>query len=269
MKKIVLFDMDGTLTPARKSMPRVVAEKLFMLHNRSFDIGIISGSGLNYILEQCDTLFKVYGSRLDNLKIYPCNGTKYYKWNSQKCEPTKRYSQSIRSELGDVKLKQVLNSLLKYQIDIMNNYKFSERLNYTGTFVDYRDSLINWCPIGRNANSTDRAIFEDIDDYFKVRNKFTKVLSKDPVFSGLAIKIGGSTSFDIYPHGWDKTFPLNGNINKSELENYEIFFVGDRCISGGNDHEIFMYVRNLNRENAFETQGPEDTIKIINTLLKS
>ena len=29
MSKIVLFDMDGTLTPARKAMPRDIAEKLF------------------------------------------------------------------------------------------------------------------------------------------------------------------------------------------------------------------------------------------------
>lgn len=268
MKRVVLFDMDGTLTPARKAMDRQVAEKIFRLHNAKYEIGIISGSGLNYILEQCDELFQIYGSRLENLKIYPCNGTKYYRWENQKCKPVKRYCQSIRSELGDAKLKKVLNALLKYQIDIMNNYKFSERFNYTGTFIDYRESLINWCPIGRSANTIDRAIFEDMDDYFKIRNKFSKVLGKDPVFSGLVIKIGGSTSFDIYPHGWDKTFPLNNNTIKSELENYELFFVGDRCMPGGNDHEIFMHVRNIKKDNAFETVGPENTIQIIDHLLK-
>ena len=32
MKKIILFDMDGTLTPARKAMTGDVAEKLFELY---------------------------------------------------------------------------------------------------------------------------------------------------------------------------------------------------------------------------------------------
>ena len=268
MKKIVLFDMDGTLTPARKAMPRDVAEKLFILHNEGYEIGIISGSGMNYILEQCQIFFDIYGNRLNNLKIYPCNGTKYFKWNSKKCVPVSMYCKSIRSELGPKKLKKVLNTLLKYQIDLMNNYEFSERFNYTGTFVDYRESIINWCPIGRSANTIDRAIFEDTDDYFRIRRKFSKVLEKDPTMSGLSIKIGGATSFDIYPYGWDKTFPLNGNSEKSELKGYELFFIGDKCDIGGNDYEIYEYVKESNENNAFKTTGPEQTMKIIDKIIQ-
>tara|TARA_B100001093_G_scaffold520343_1_gene614872 strand:- start:3736 stop:4554 length:819 start_codon:yes stop_codon:yes gene_type:complete len=268
MKKIVLFDMDGTLTPARKEMPGEIAEKLFILHNSGYDIGIISGSGLNYIMEQCCILFQMYGARLDNLKIYPCNGTKYYKWNSLKSEPESQYQNSIRSELGSVKLKKVLNALLKYQIDFMNNYEFSERFNYTGTFVDYRESMINWCPIGRNTGFSDRAVFEDLDSYFKIRNKFARVLGKDSTFSGLAIRVGGATSFDIYPHGWDKTFPMNGNSVKSGMSVYdEIYFAGDKCQEGGNDHELYLHVKLLNEENVFESNGPGHTINFINDLI--
>ena len=221
---------------------------------------------MNYILEQCQLFFDIYGSRLTNLKIYPCNGTKYFKWDHKNCKPVSVYCKSIRSELGPKKLKRVLNSLLKYQIDLMNNYEFSERFNYTGTFVDYRESIINWCPIGRSSNTIDRAIFEDADEYFKIRKKFAKVLGKDPIFAGLAIKIGGATSFDIYPHGWDKTFPLNGNSEKSELKDYELFFVGDKCKPGGNDYELYEYVKNQNEKNAFQTNGPEQTIEIIRNL---
>lgn len=268
MKKIVLFDMDGTLTPARKSMDVDVAEKLFMLHNAGYDLGIISGSGLNYILEQCEILFKIYGSRLDNLNIYPCNGTKYYKWDPVRCEMKNIYNSSIRSHLGDVKLKRILNSILKYQIDLMNNYEFSRRFNYTGTFVDYRDSIINWCPIGRNANFSDRAIFEDLDQYYKIREKFVKMLGKDPVFSGLSIKIGGTTSFDIYPYGWNKTFPMCDNSEESDLANYnDVYFVGDKCQPGGNDNEIYEHVKSLNKNNSFETRGPAQTIQIIDNIL--
>ena len=268
MKKIVLFDMDGTLTPARKEMPSDIAERLFILHNSNYDIGIISGSGLNYIMEQCHVLFKNYGSRLDNLKIYPCNGTKYYKWNPLKLEAESQYCNSIRSELGSVKLKKVLNALLKYQIDFMNNYEFSDRFNYTGTFVDYRESIINWCPIGRNTGFNDRAVFEDLDTYFKIRNRFARVLGKDPTFSGLVIRVGGATSFDIYPHGWDKTFPMNGNSVKSGMSEYdEIYFAGDKCQQGGNDYELYEYVKNLNEENVFESTGPDHTMHFINDLI--
>ena len=268
MKKVVLFDMDGTLTPARRAMPREVAEKLFMLHNRDIGIGIISGSGMNYILEQCDVFFKLYGERLTNLQIFPCNGTQYYNWDPKKCEPKMVYKNSIITELGREKLKNVLSCLLKYQLDLMHNYDFSDRLSYTGTFVDNRESLINWCPIGRNANIHDRLIFEDLDEYFKIRRKFSDRLKSDPQFSGLTVKIGGATSFDIYPHGWDKTLPLLQKTEQSNLKDCEIIFVGDRCEPGGNDYELYSYIQEKNSDNAYKTSGPDETILIIDNILE-
>ena len=268
MKNIVFFDMDGTLTPARKSMPRYVAEKLFFLHNSGCEIALISGSGMNYILEQCDVLFKNFGKRLDNLRIFPCNGTKYYMWNTKHQHADEIYTKSIRSELGAEKLKYVLKSLLRYQLDLMNNFEFSNRMNYTGTFVDYRESLINWCPTGRNANFHDRSVFEDLDEYFKVREKFASILRNDPVFSGLAIKVGGTTSFDIYPHGWDKTFPFVHAKKILPMDNYETYFVGDRCEPGGNDFELFEYVNKRKLGNAYATSGPEQTVEIISKIME-
>mgnify|MGYP001224564942 FL=1 len=268
MKNIVFFDMDGTLTPARKSMPRYVAEKLFILHNTGCEIALISGSDMNYILEQCDVLFKNFGKRLNNLRIFPCNGTKYYTWDTKSQQASEVYTKSMRSELGAEKLKHVIKSLLRYQLDIMNNFEFSNRMNYTGTFVDYRESLINWCPTGRNANSHDRSVFEDLDEYFKIREKFSVVLRNDPVFSGLAIKVGGTTSFDIYPHGWDKTFPFVHANKILNIREYETFFVGDRCSPGGNDYELYEYVNRKNAGNAYMTTGPEQTVEIINQIME-
>lgn len=84
----------------------------------------------------------------------------------------------------------------------------------------------------------------------------------------MSIKIGGATSFDIYPHGWDKTFPMNGNSVKSGMSVYdEVYFAGDKCQPGGNDYELYQYVKNINEENVFETKGPEQTIQFINHLI--
>ena len=57
MKNIVLFDMDGTLTPARQSMERPVTDKLIQLQRAGFEIGIVTGSDLEYVKEQCQDLF--------------------------------------------------------------------------------------------------------------------------------------------------------------------------------------------------------------------
>ena len=49
MKKIVLFDMDGTLTPARKRMDWDVIDALCDLQKAGFEIGIVTGSDMDYV----------------------------------------------------------------------------------------------------------------------------------------------------------------------------------------------------------------------------
>ena len=73
----------------------------------------------------------------------------------------------------------------------------------------------------------------------------------------LTLKLGGDTSFDIYPRGWDKTFALK-HFNRPD---WNFWFVGDRCYPEGNDYEIFELLKDTGR--AFETSGPDETLEII------
>ena len=69
----------------------------------------------------------------------------------------------------------------------------------------------------------------------------------------IVCKLGGDTSFDIYPKGWDKTYCLKF------FEGYNKFFVGDRCYENGNDYEIFQKLNS----NSWSTTKPSETIQII------
>ena len=57
MKEIILFDMDGTLTPARQKMDINMEMRLHEAQRKGFDIGIITGSDMNYVRHQCSRLF--------------------------------------------------------------------------------------------------------------------------------------------------------------------------------------------------------------------
>ena len=82
MKKIVLFDMDGTLTPARKKMEWDVIDALADLQTVGAEIGIVTGSDLDYVKQQCDSIFDVSPVDCFNIPYLPCNGTKYFKFSS-------------------------------------------------------------------------------------------------------------------------------------------------------------------------------------------
>ena len=233
MQKLVLFDMDGTLTPPREHLDYNLVDTLIELSKHA-EIGIVSGSDYDYIMQQCGFLTNKDEIKL-RLHLLPCNGTKHcapppYKHGSHKLV----YKQDMRKHIGDQNFEILMRKLIDYQNHIVSHYD----IPLTGHFVSYRDSMVNWCPIGRNALGTDREKFSNFDKSFGVSTFRRTVLqqlreefenSKVPV----TIKLGGETSFDIYPEGWDKTYALR------HFPNHEIYFLGDRCGDNGNDKEIF------------------------------
>lgn len=246
MKNVVLFDLDGTLTPPRGRITSENADQLLVLlrHSR---VGIVTGSTLQYVIEQIEhSLFEA------GLEVFPCNGTEHWKlvngtWMSQS-EPI-----SMRDYVGGEwrRLHMILHSL---QGDVM---EVMPELPLTGQFVSYRGSMMNWCPIGREAGPADRATFEKIDIQHSIRAGLLITLRDrlSTMSKKLTVKLGGSTSFDIYPAGWDKSYVL------SRFKDEKVWFVGDRCGPTGNDYEIYEALKPAGQ--SFKVEGPDDTAAVI------
>ena len=260
-RDICLFDMDGTLTPPRKKIERAVVQSLCKLSDNGFDIGIVTGSDYDYVMQQCDALFEIGGLGMNSVEIFPCNGTKHYT-----ARDTPRYklvhTANMIDHIGQEDYSYLIETLLANQIMISCKHQ----LPYTGTFFQYRDSMLNWCPIGRQAGDAERDAWSIADNAFKIREYYLKQLQDviEEKEIDLTVALGGSTSFDIYPKGWDKTYVLN------HLEEYDkICFVGDRCQEGGNDKALYDMLNEEDVVNwkAFETDGPEQTIKLIDCII--
>jgi hypothetical protein len=134
----------------------------------------------------------------------------------------------------------------------------------TGQFISYRGSMMNWCPIGREAGPEDRRIFENLDENLGVRMGLLVTLRDrlSSISKKLTVKLGGSTSFDIYPQGWDKSYVLR-RFSDGET----IWFIGDRCDLMGNDHEIYEALKPFGR--AFKVGGPDETPHVIYDIMGS
>lgn len=258
-KQIVLFDMDGTLTePRQKFDPETLEQSLYVLTNRGVDIGIVTGSGFKYLREQMGDWIDNSDSRY-NTHLFPCNGTQYYKPPTRKTEDHKLvHSVSMLEEIGPDKYRELVSKLVKMQFEVSNF-----PISLSGHFIDYRGSMINWCPIGRDASSKQRSQFVELDSQLNFRALQLVNLRDNIEQIGLQnlvnVKLGGDTSFDIYPTGWDKTYALN------HLSGYNVWFVGDRCEVNGNDYELYSYCS----DQGFKSTGPKDTKKIIADILKN
>ena len=254
---IVLFDMDGTLTPARKEINYEVVRAVKDLCQYA-RVGIISGSDIEYIEQQCERLFSLGGADPEMVDILPCNGTKLYKWKYTKYE--NKHSADMVHEIGKKNYRLVLKRIFELQAEMLMLYP---DMPYTGTFVQYRGSLLNWCPIGRSANHEQREAWKKWDEQWHIRETYYEVLDTflQSVNMSVTVALGGSTSFDIYPNGWNKTYGL------SHYPGEEVYFIGDRCEKGGNDWHIYEVLKKEGR--AWHTSGPENTIEIINQLIQA
>lgn len=251
--------MDGTLTPPRQHLDYKLFEILSEVCRKA-DIGIVSGSNYDYIIQQCGYLLDRTETKF-NTHILPCNGTMHCTPPSYKDKKhVLVHSRDMKTEVGAANFTRLMKILIDYQNHIVSHYD----IPLSGHFISYRGSMINWCPIGRNATNQERELFSNFDKSFGIssfRKTILEQLSEEleNLRIPLTIKLGGETSFDIYPIGWDKTYSL------SHFQGYEIFFIGDRCGENGNDKEIYDA---LQPHNSFWVKDTKDTKLVLETLLK-
>jgi len=211
MKRIFLFDVDGTLTKPREPM-HPDFEPHFREFVRDNAVYLASGSDLLKIQEQvpqdildaCRGIFSSSGNQLD------IRGDLVYKNSFDPSEELKKFLES-HIEKSDYKVK-------------------------TGKHIEHRPGMINFSVVGRNADSKQRKEYYKWDHKEQERKKIAVLLMSK--FPELDVKIGGEISIDIYPRGLDKSQAVR--YIKSNHDDAKIRFFGDRTDKDGNDYSVVM-----------------------------
>ena len=160
--------------------------------------------------------------------------------------------QSLSKHLGEDTLKKIINFMLGYMA------KIEDIPVKRGTFIEFRNGMLNVSPFGRNCSQEERDAFEKYDLGHGIRKKFVEALKKEFPDVDLCYSIGGQISFDVFPSGWDKTYCLR--FVKDDFD--EIHFFGDKTFEGGNDYEIFTSPDTIGHT----VTGPDSTIATLREL---
>lgn len=250
MNKLILFDVDGTLTPPRKIIESPMFTCLQNLKKvPNITVGFVGGSDLNKQKEQLGEgnffLFEWRFSENGLLAVH--NNLEIHK-------------ASFVNALGEQHFKVFINICLTVLAETDCPVK-------RGTFIEYRNGMINVSPIGRACSQEERDSFEKYDQLHNVRkamiesiqNKWEKYITENNLnLLKIKFSIGGQISFDVFPEGWDKTYCLQFVENKYD----EIHFFGDKTDEGGNDYEIY----NDSRVIGHHVDNYENTIQLLNEL---
>uniref|UniRef100_A0AAV1TRK7 Phosphomannomutase n=1 Tax=Peronospora matthiolae TaxID=2874970 RepID=A0AAV1TRK7_9STRA len=237
---LALFDVDGTLTVARKTATTKMLVRLQKLRNR-ITIGVVGGSDLVKQKEQL-------GDNVTNNFDYSFSENGLVAYHNGKLVG----ETNLKSQFSNEQLNHLVSFCLRYIADLDIPVK-------RGTFVEFRMGMINVSPIGRNCSQEERDEFEKYDHIHKIREVFVEKLRAEFPQYNLTFSIGGQISFDVFPKGWDKTFCLR-YLDAKDYD--EIHFFGDKTNKGGNDYEIYTSDRTIGHS----VKNPEETIAILDQL---
>lgn len=244
-KRLLLFDVDGTLTFPRSTIEPDFETFLYEKIRPLATIGIVGGSDLEKMFEQLngEQILKKFDY------IFPENGLVQIE------QGTEVGKVSIHQHLGEKTLQRFINYVLRYLSELELPIK-------RGTFIEFRNGMLNICPIGRQCTRAERNDFAAYDEVNHVREKMIADLKNKFNDIDLTYSIGGQISFDVFPHGWDKTYSLRHVTKNTNYD--EIHFFGDKTDPGGNDHEIY----NDSRTIGHKVSSPHDTKRILTELFQ-
>ncbi|GAT21729.1 phosphomannomutase [Aspergillus luchuensis] len=257
---ICLFDVDKTLTPARANVTPEMLTLLSQLRHKCA-IGFaqravshcqVGGSNLPKQQEQLGRNTTDVTTLFDF--CFAENGLTAFRLG----KPLQ--SNSFIQWLGEEKYQKLVNFLLKYIANV-------EIPKKRGTFVEFRNGMINVSPIGRNASTEERKEFEAYDKIHNIRRDLVDALKKEFPDYGLSYSIGGEISFDVFPTGWDKTYCLQHVEAEKDITGIDyktIHFFGDKTFPGGNDYEIYSDPRTIGHS----VEDPDDTMRQLRELFQ-
>ncbi len=183
MKKLIVFDLDGTLAESKSALD---PEMSGLLHDllAIVKVAVISGGGWPQFEKQLLSNLS-QDERLTNLSLLPTCGTKFYRYDSADWKEI--YSEDFTTE----EREKILSSLKK-AIEVAD-FKI-EKL--WGDQIEDRGSQITFSALGQQAALEEKLKW---DPDLTKRKKIKAILDKSiPEFS---VRTGGSTSIDITKPG--------------------------------------------------------------------
>ncbi len=228
MKKLIAFDLDGTLAPSKSHFdPRMVA--LFDRLLAKYHVCVISGGKYELFQRQFLTQITSEPDSLARLHLMPTSGTRYYTFVDGK------WSQQYAEDFTPTQKKEIIAALAEGLEE--SGYK-AEKIY--GETIEDRDSQITLSILGQEI------VAELGEEGVRIKEEWdpdgTKKLAirdivapKIPEFN---VRAAGATSIDVTRPGIDKAYGMKRLMEATGFSKEDILFMGDKIIPGGNDYAV-------------------------------
>ena len=243
MKKLIVFDLDGTLAESKSPLDGDMAALLHDLLG-VVRVAVISGGDWPQFEKQLLSNLP-QGERLANLSLLPTCGTKFFQYEG---DWNKLYSEDFTAAERDNIVAALHRALAGagFKID-----------KVWGEVIEDRGSQVTFSALGQEAPLEEKAKW---DADFTKRKKITAILNTlIPKFS---VRMGGTTSIDVTKPGIDKAYGIRKLRDVLGVSLKEMIFAGDALFPGGND-----YPAKEAGVVSISVRGPNETKLVIEAIL--
>jgi HAD superfamily hydrolase (TIGR01484 family) len=217
MKKLIVYDLDGTLAESKSALDAEMSARLHDLLS-VMKVAVISGGDWPQFETQLLSHLP-QDDRLLNLSLLPTCGTKFYQYSGAW---EKLYEEDFTADQRE----KILNS---FKMALATAGFKADRT--WGKVIEDRGSQITFSALGQQAPLDEKDKWDP--DYAK-RKKIKALLETD--ISEFSVRMGGATSIDITKPGIDKAYGIRKLRDILGVSLKEMIYIGDALFPGGNDY---------------------------------
>ena len=244
MKKLVVFDLDGTLAESKSAldaeMARLLSELLAVAK-----VAIISGGDWPQFEKQLLSNLPDIDNLAD-LSLLPTCGTKFFHREGSSWTPL------YREDLSEGDKRRIIDALQ----DAFTRAGFQPEKVW-GEVIEDRGSQITMSALGQQAPVAEKAKWDP--DFAK--RKILKTYL-DQSIGDFSVRMGGATSLDVTRQGIDKGYGIRKLRDKLDIAIEEMIFIGDALFPGGND-----YAAKEAGVDSIRVRDPEETKGVIEAII--
>jgi hypothetical protein len=242
MKKLIVFDLDGTLAPSKSPISPEISSLLANLLSL-VRVAVISGGAWPQFQNQ---LLAGLGdeSHFANLSLLPTCGTKFFSFTGQWHQ---LYSEDFTADEKNIIISALNKTIGEAGVAVARTW---------GDAIEDRGSQITYSALGQQAPLEEKVQW---DPDFAKRKGIIAIL--DVLIPQFSVRMGGATSIDVTKPGIDKGYGIKKLQDILGIPVKEMIFIGDALFPGGNDYPaIGAGVESI------PVRGPEDTGLVIRAI---
>jgi hypothetical protein len=229
-KDLIVFDLDGTLTPTKAPMDQQMAALVTRLLVAK-KVAIIGGGKYALFKELFLQRLKAPEWLLKNLFLFPTTATSFYMYKSG-------WKNSYALYLSGAQRDRIKKAFDRVFREI--GYKHPQRIY--GRVIEDRGTQVTFSALGQDVvailgKKRGVALKEKwLRENRAIKMRIAKILAK--LLPEFEVRAAGFTSIDVTKKGIDKAYGLRQITKHLGVKIKDMLFVGDAIFPGGNDYGV-------------------------------